>query len=82
VLTAVTPVFFRLKSSPVFLRAVQGILASFVGLLFFVTVKFGMAVPWDAVRILIGISAFFALVRKVDILYVVLAGSVISLIVL
>jgi chromate transporter len=79
VLAGVTPFFDRLKSSAIFLRAVKGILASFVGLLFFVTVKFAWAVPWDAVRLLLGLTAFIALVRKVDILYVVLAGAALSL---
>jgi chromate transporter len=81
VLAGVTPFFDRLKSSGIFLRAVKGILASFVGLLFFVTVRFASAVPWDAVRLLLAAAAFIALIRKVDILYVVLAGAALSLII-
>jgi chromate transporter len=73
------PLFGRLKSSPWFLRATTGILASFVGLLLFVTVKFALAVPWDAIRVLLGLAALAALLRKVDILYVVLAGAAVSL---
>ena len=45
------------------------------------TVKFASAVPWDAVRLLLAVAAFIALIRKVDILYVVLAGAALSLIV-
>lgn len=75
---AVTPVFDRLKASAYFTGATKGILASFVGLLFFVTVKFALAVPWDIVRAILVSAAFASLVRKMDILYVVLITAVIS----
>ena len=75
---AVTPFFDRLKTSRYFLRAIKGILASFAGLLFYVAVKFGLAVPWDAARTAFGFAALIALVRKTNILYVVLAGAVVS----
>ena len=78
---AITPVFDRLKVSAFFSGATKGILASFVGLLFFVTVKFGLTVPWDIVRIVLVSVAFVALIRKVDILYVVLITAVISAVV-
>ena len=75
---AIAPVMDRLKTSIYFVRATKGILASFVGLLFFVTIKFGSAVPWDIGRALLVCGAFVALIRKVDILYVVLITAVIS----
>jgi chromate transporter len=75
---AITPVFDRLKASAYFIGATKGILASFVGLLFFVTVKFALAVPWDIVRALLVCAAFVALLKKVDILYVVLITAIIS----
>ncbi len=78
---AITPLMDRLRTSTYFLRATKGILASFVGLLFFVTVKFGFAVPWDIVRVLLVCAAFVALVKKVDILYVVLISAVVSIII-
>jgi chromate transporter len=77
----VTPVFDRLKASAYFTGATKGILASFVGLLFFATAKFGLAVPWDIVRALLVCAAFVALYRKVDILYVVLSAAVVSLLI-
>jgi chromate transporter len=77
----VTPVFDKLKASAYFTGATKGILASFVGLLFFVSMKFVMAVPWDAMRVLAGVAAFVALYRKVDILYVVLIASVVSVLI-
>ena len=75
---AVTPVFDRLKASAYFTGATKGILSSFVGLLFFVTVKFALAVPWDIVRVVLVCATFVALLKKIDILYVVIIAAVIS----
>ena len=79
ILTITTPFFDRLKSSPLFLKATQGILASFVGLLFFVSVKFGLAVPWDVLRVLLGVVVLIALIKKIDLLYIVSLGGIISI---
>jgi chromate transporter len=79
ILVLVTPIFDRLKGSVWFSKATKGILASFVGLLFFVTVKFALAVPWDAVKVLLGLAALTALIKKVDVLYIVLIGAAISI---
>ena len=76
----IAPVFDRLKSSPYFSRVIDGILASFVGLLIYVLIKFALAVPWDIVRIILGFASLAALLRKVDILYIVPAGAVLSVI--
>jgi len=76
-----TPVFDRLKSSVYFTNATKGILASFVGLLFFVSIKFALAVHWDIFRMLIGVAAFAALFRKIDVLYVVISASVASVLI-
>jgi len=81
VLAVVTPFFDRLKGSRYFSGATRGILASFVGLLFSMTIRFAWAVPWDAVKVLFGIAALVALARKTNILYVVLAGSVFSVLI-
>jgi chromate transporter len=82
ILIIVTPLFDRLKTSSRFLKATKGVLASFVGLLFFVTVKFLLNVPWDMMRVIIGLAALTALWKKADVLYVVLIGAVISMILL
>jgi chromate transporter len=63
-------------------KAIKGILASFVGLLLFVTLKFAMAVPWDVIKGLIVAATFIALLRKIDILYIVPAGAALSLLLL
>jgi chromate transporter len=78
---AIIPVMDRLRTYIYFLRATKGILASFVGLLFFVTVKFALAVPWDVLRVLLVCAAFAALIKKLDILYVVLITACISTVV-
>jgi chromate transporter len=81
ILAVVTPFFDRLKTSKYFVGATKGILASFVGLLFYVTIKFAVAVPWDFVRVLLALGTLTALIRKIDILYVVLIGAVLSIII-
>jgi chromate transporter len=75
----VTPVFDRLKNSAYFSSAMKGVLASFVGLLFFVTVRFATTITWDAGKAVLACAAFAALFKKVDILHVVLISIVISL---
>lgn len=82
ILVVVEPFFGRLKSSVVFVRASKGIASCFVGLLLFVTVKFAVDVPWDIMRILLGLAALAALARKVDLLYIVLIGAAISVFIL
>jgi chromate transporter len=81
VLVAVTPFFDRLKSAKYFSGTTRGILASFVGLLFYMTIRFAAAVPWDPVKVLFGIAVVFALARKVNILPIVLIGSALSMVI-
>jgi chromate transporter len=78
----VAPFFDQLKNSVYFMKAIDGIFASFVGLLLYVCIKFAITVPWDVIRILLGVAALVALVRKVDIIYIVPIGAVISIFVL
>ena len=75
----IAPFFDRLKNSVYFMKAIDGIFASFVGLLLYVCIKFTMTVPWDVIRILLGLVALAALLRKVDTLYIVLGGALISI---
>jgi len=82
IVVATAPYFDRLRTSPYFKRVITGILCSFVGFLLTVTVRFALNIPWDIIRILLFGAAFIALLLEVDILWVVLAGTVISLIVL
>lgn len=79
ILVVVTPFFNKLKTSAYFLKATKGVLASFVGLLFYTTVKFTLAVPWDIVRVLLVLAAFITLVKRMDVIYIVLIGATISI---
>ncbi len=78
ILVGVAPWFDRVRSSPWFARAIGGVLCSFVGLLLTVTIRFGLNVHWDWPHAGLAAAAFAALFLKVDILWVVLAGTVIS----
>ena len=78
ILIGVAPWFDQLRSSPWFTRAIDGILCSFVGLLFSVTIGFALNVTWDWPHLALAAAAFAALFFKVDILWVVLAGTAIS----
>jgi chromate transporter len=75
----VTPIFDRLQHAVLFQRGIRGILVSFVGLLLSVTIHFALTVHWQPVSVLIATAAFAALYRKVNILYVVLAGAAVSI---
>ena len=78
ILIGVAPWFDRVRSSPWFTRAIGGILGSFAGLLLTVTIRFALNVHWDWPHLGLAAAAFAALIFKVDILWVVLAGTAIS----
>jgi chromate transporter len=77
-LVLVNPVFDRLKASPLFLKATRGVLASFVGLLLYVLIKFSLAVPWEPIRCFLGVAVLLALIKKTNLLYIVTITGVIS----
>jgi chromate transporter len=81
VLIGVAPYYDRLRTSTHFHKAIEGILCSFVGLLVSVTVRFAMNVSWDLTRILLAAAAFVSLRLKVNILWVILLGTIISVLV-
>jgi chromate transporter len=81
-LMAAVPYFDRLQQSPVVRRALRGVLASFVGLLLAVALRFGLAVSWSALSASLAVLAFIALRLRVDILWVVLVGGVVSVLLL
>jgi len=82
ILVTVVPFFDRIRCARHFDQVLTGILCSFVGLLATVTVRFASGIPWDGPRFLITLVAFVALVRKVDILWVVVVGGIVSMVVL
>ncbi|MBZ5578971.1 MAG: chromate efflux transporter [Acidobacteriia bacterium] len=81
-LLVIVPHFDRLQHALFFRRALRGVLASFVGLLLAVTLRFAMEASWTEVSILLAIAAFVALRFKIDIMWVVLAGAGVSVFVL
>lgn len=78
VLTGIAPWYDRLRRSPWFVKAIGGILSSFVGLLLAVTMRFALQVPWSFTHIALAVAAFIALLAEIDILWVILSGAVIS----
>jgi chromate transporter len=78
IVVGVSPFYGRIAASPVFRGAIQGVLCSFVGLLVSVALRFGLQVQWDVVHVLLAAGAMLALLRRVDILWVVLAGIILS----
>ncbi len=74
--------FDRMQHSVSLRRALWGVLVSFVGLLAAVTVQFGLAVSWTLAPVVLALAAFAALRLKVDILWVVLAGTLVAIVVL
>lgn len=78
----IAPYFDRLRTSPHFNKAISGVLCSFVGLLLTVTIRFAWNIQWDFPRILLSSAAFIALLLKVDILWVIVIGTVISILLL
>ncbi len=79
IVVGITPYFDRLRRLRYFNSAINGILCSFVGLLLTVTIRFALNVHWDLIRIFLSLAAFAALILKIDILWVVLIGTGISI---
>ena len=78
IVIGVTPYFDRLRNSAYFAGAIRAILCSFVGLLLTVTFRFASNISWDAPRALLAVAAFVALLFKVEIIWIVLVGAVVS----
>ena len=77
VLTA--PHFDRLRNSPAFTKLIGGALCSFPGLLLVVGVRFAQSVKWDIPHLALAVAAFSALRLEVNILWVVILGTGLSL---
>jgi chromate transporter len=77
---AVAPYFDRLRHSLAFTRLISGVLCSFVGLLLAVTIQLAQNVAWTWVHGLLAAATFVALRLKVDVLWVVAAGTVLSVV--
>ncbi|RPJ25152.1 MAG: chromate efflux transporter [Chloroflexi bacterium] len=82
ILVGISPYFDRLRLSPYFHKVIGGVLCSFVGLLLTVTIRFALNVHWDLSHLLLASGALVALLLKVDILWVVLVGMIISVVII
>ncbi|MGC1392497.1 MAG: chromate efflux transporter [Bacteroidales bacterium] len=78
ILMGIIPFFDKLRTYPQFNKVINGILCSFVGLLVIVTYRFTIGIHWNLVNILLVITAFILLVRKVDVIWIVLGGVIVS----
>jgi chromate transporter len=81
ILVLVEPYYDRFKRNRWFRKAITGILLSFVGLLIAVSIRLGLSVSWEWWTIALAAATFTALRFKIDVLWVVLAGGVISVLV-
>lgn len=81
IVVGAAPYYDRLLASTYFHRAIEGVLCAFVGLLLSVTVRFALNVSWNLTHILFAVAAFIALRLKVNILWVVLIGTIISMLI-
>lgn len=78
ILIGVVPHFDRVRNSIYFTKAIHAILCSFVGLLFTVTVRFAANISWDVPRVALAAAALVALLFKVEIIWIVLVGTLVS----
>ncbi len=72
------PFFEKLRISRYFYSITRGVLVTFAGLLLYVSVNFTLTIQWDIIKIIFAFLTLFALFKKINILYVVLAGIPIS----
>lgn len=75
------PYFARLQRTRYFNRAIRGILYSFVGLLLSVVVHFALNISWDVARILFAVGTFVALIFNVQLIWLILIGTGLSVVV-
>jgi len=59
----------------------QGILGSFIGMLGLVLYNFGRTTFVDIPSIILAGAAFIALLKKVDLLYILLSGAILSILI-
>jgi chromate transporter len=75
------PQYDRIQGQKVIRIMEKGILAAFIGMLGLVLYNFGKTTFVDVPSIIFSAGAFLALIKKVDLSYVLLAGAVLSILV-
>jgi chromate transporter len=81
ILMGVIPFFDKLRTYPQFNKVINGILCSFVGLLVIVTYRFTIGIHWNLLNVLLALAAFVLLVRKVNVIWIVSGGVVVSILI-
>jgi chromate transporter len=81
ILMGIIPFFDKLRTYPQFNKVINGLLCSFVGLLVIVTYRFTIGIHWNLVNILLALAAFILLVRKVEVIWIVLGGVMVSILI-
>jgi chromate transporter len=79
ILMGIIPFFDKLQTFKPFNNIINGILCSFVGLLAVVTYRFTVGIHWNLVNILLVLVAFILLLRKVDVIWVILGSIILSI---
>jgi chromate transporter len=75
----IAPYFDKLQTYSFFRKLVKGVFCSFIGLLLIVTYRFGGEITWNPISIILCIFAFIALMKKIQIYWVVLVGLILSI---
>jgi chromate transporter len=81
ILVLLIPYHDRLKGIEKVQMMEQGILGSFIGMLALVLFNFGRTSLVDMPRILMAAAAFYAISKKVNLSYILLAGGVLSILI-
>jgi chromate transporter len=80
ILMGIGPYFDRLATHKWFKKVIDGILCSFIGLLLIITYRFSVGIHWNLQSILIVLLAFLLLLRKAEVIWVVLGGVLFAII--
>ena len=81
IVTLLIPHYDRVRRIKTVRIVEQGILASFIGMLGLVLYNFGRATFVDIPSVIFAVATFLALLKKIDLSYILLGGTILSIIV-
>jgi len=81
ILVLLIPHYDRLRRVEIVKTMERGILGSFIGMLGLVLYNFGRAVFVDIPSIIFAAAAFIALLKKIDLPYILLSGAILSILI-
>jgi chromate transporter len=81
ILVLLIPHYDRLRRVEIVKTIERGILGSFIGMLGLVLYNFGRAVFVDIPSIIFAAAAFIALLKKIDLLYILISGGILSILI-